>query len=403
MENLRSESHNPAAKRSAVRQITFRAVDRLRGPASFYLKSGLLLCSLAIPYASRADPGPDVKDVLKRTATAYQSLKSYQAEITIQTVDGSNVAENRYTETGSGASYRWEQEGAHRLVRVSDGKNEWTLNPGTNEYAKSASGSGDPGFIGQLAQIDQNVKDTEVADEELYTVNGASTKVYIVEVTRTSWPANAPAAAQSVTYSIDEKTFEVYKSITYTTGPTQIALYTLTQGNQPADESVFAFTPPASAKEVETLPAQPDPFKSILGTEAPDFMLKDAAGHSYDLHDFRGKVVVIDFVGSWCPPCLAQMPYMQQINDSYPPKDLEVFGLDIGEDAKQVNDLGLNSDFTFPLLLGGEPDVTARYFVDDYPTTYIIGRDDRIVFKATGTDNPGAFLAAVKAAVAKKN
>jgi thiol-disulfide isomerase/thioredoxin len=357
---------------------------------------------MALPNVSRA-AAPDATSVLKRTAAAYQALGSYQAQITIQTVDGPKVAERRFSETGSRVAYRCEENGQLGLLRVSDGHHEWTFDPASNEYADATSDGSARGFIGQLAQIDQNVKDAQVADEELFTVNGVPSKVYIVVVTRTSWPAESPADAQSVTYSIDEKTFEVYKAISYTNGPTQIALYSLTQRDQPVADSLFTFTPPAAAKQVASLAPRATTFTTILGIEAPDFNLKDVAGRSYHLHDLRGRVVVIDFVGSWCPPCLAQMPYLQQVYDAYPNNGLEVFGLDVGEDSKQVNEFGFNSAFTFPILLGAEPDVTAKYFVDDYPTTYIIGRDGRIVFKSTGTDNPGAFLAAIKAAVGKKN
>ncbi len=366
----------------------------------------LLACLFVAPALAQTENTPAMPpaaDVLKDVAAAYQSLKTYQAQVTIQSVDGTRVAEQRFTETGSGASFRREPLGPQGVLYISDGQNEVKFDRGTNEYAKLPSPASAPALLGQFAQIDQNVKDATVDGEEVYSAGDQQVNVYIVELTRTSWPAGSPAGAQSVTYSIDEKTSEVYKSVTYTNGATQIALYRITQRNQPAPNNSFSFTPPASAKEVASLPAETANYKSILGMQAPDFTLKDVNGKSYKLSDYRGKVVVIDFVGSWCPPCLAQTPYIQQIFDSYPEKDLMVFGLDVGEGAKQVSEFGFNAAFSFPLLLGVEPDVTAQYFVDDYPTTYVIGRDGQIAFKATGTDNPGGFLAAVKNAVAKKN
>lgn len=351
--------------------------------------------------ATDAPAVPDAKSILSRAASVYQNLKSYQAKITIQTVEGEKVAEQRFSETGSGNAYRCEETNRFGLSFISDGQTDWTLAGGTNLFTKATAGTTKV-CIGQLAQIDQNVKDASVDDQELYSINGTPVKTYIVEVTRTSWPAGSPVGAQSTTYTIDEQTFNVYKAITYTNTASQVALYTLTQGSETTTTSHPTFTPPTSAKEVSSLPTQPLNYSSIIGMQAPDFSLKDAAGHTYKLSDFKGKVVVLDFVGSWCPPCLAQMPYLQQENDSFPPNNLEVFGLDIGEDAKQVTDFGLNGAYSFPLLLGAEPDVTTAYFVADYPTTYIIDREGRIIFKATGTENPGGFLAAVKAAVARK-
>jgi thiol-disulfide isomerase/thioredoxin/outer membrane lipoprotein-sorting protein len=373
--------------------------------ASGCARAALLLCAFAAPHAARAD-GPDAPAILKRTAAAYQNLKSYRATITLQTVDGTNVAESHFTETGKGASFACADDDAAGLVRFSDGQSLLTLDRKTNEYTEgpvvTSSGLNPQSMIGQFAQIDQNVKDASVDGEELYGVNGSQVKVYVVEVARTAWPAASPAGAESVIYSIDENTLEVYKALTYTHGATQVALYSIEQRNQPVTGSGIVYGIPSSAKQVSSLPAETIAYKSMIGIEAPDFTLKDPSGKTYSLHDVRGRVLVIDFVASWCPTCLAQTPYIQQVFNLYPEKDLEVYGLDVGEDAKEVADLGFASAFSFPLLMGTEPGVTAKYFVDDYPTTYVIGRDGKIVFKATGTDNPGGFLAAVKAAVARK-
>jgi peroxiredoxin/outer membrane lipoprotein-sorting protein len=403
MGNLRSEIFS-----SAIRLRCFRATcqeGRLRrGGCATVIALGLLIycCGLGAP-KSRAADGPDGLAILKQSASAYQGLKSYRADITLQSIDGSNVAERKLTETGSGASLRSEDADPKGRLRVRDGRTEWTLDRATNEYTKTGATNAAAGMIAQLAQVDQNVKDASMDDEELYWRNGTPVKVYIVEVTRTSWPADAPASAQWVTYTIDEQTHEIYKAMTYTSGATEVALYTLTQRNESVPSAAFAFRPPASAKEVSSLPAEQFRYRSILGMEAPDFSLKTAAGRSYSLHDFRGKAVVIDFVASWCPPCLAQTPYIQQVNDAYSPNDLEVFALDVGESADQTNEFALNSNFTFPVLVGAEPDVTEKYFVGDYPTTYVIDRTGHIVFKATGTDNPGGFLAAVKSAIIGKD
>ncbi len=355
-----------------------------------------------IPRATRA-AGADAATILKQTAAVYQNLKSYQGNITIQNIDGTKIAERQFTEIGSGKWFRTEEADPRGITRVSDGHNEWRFDRAANEFTMSPATSSSIGIVGQLAKIDENVKEAAMDDEELYWPNGTPVKVYIIEVTRTSWPSGSPAGAQWVTYTIDEQTHEVYKAMAYTNGAVQVALYSLTERNQPISDSEFAFKEPVGAKQVSSLPPETPNYKSILGMAAPDFTLKNAAGKAYSLHDFKGKAVVIDFVGSWCPPCLAQTPYLQQVYDAYPPSDLEVIGLDVGEDAKQVGEFALNSNFTFPMLVGAEPDVTQKYFVGDYPTTYVIDRSGRIVFKATGTENPGGFLAAVKSAVDKKD
>lgn len=408
MKTLRSEMDSETHRVSSAKPIPCSHFLRIR--AAFFLAALALALVITGPLAAQETPTagppappsyPPAADILKSTAAAYGGLKSYQAQITVQTVDGTKAAEQHFTEIGSAGAYRLADQDSQGMLRVSDGHGVWTLDRRSNDYAKSASTSGGS-FIEQFAQIDQNIKDASVDDEELYTVNGTPVKVYIVEATRVAWPMISPTDAQSALYSIDEKTFEVYKSITYTNAATQVALYSITQRNQPVGSNEFSAGPPTAAKEVASLTLAAPAHKSIIGMAAPDFTLQDDKGKSYKLSDYRGKVVVIDFVGSWCPPCLAQMPYLQQVFDAYPEKDLMVFGLDVGEDQKEVDEFGFNAAFSFPLLLGAEPTVTQPYFVDDYPITYIIDRTGHIVFKATGTDNPGGFLSALKAEIAKK-
>lgn len=409
MKTLRSETDSETHEVSSAKRVSRSYFPRAFG-AFFLIAVTLALVIAPLPAQETPAPTsgppapptyPPAADVLKNTAAVYNGLKSYQAQIIVQTVDGTNAAEQHFTETGSAAAYRLTDQDPQGMLRISDGHSVWTLDRRSNEYAKATAANGGGSFIQQFEQIDQNIKDATVDDEELYTVSGTPTKVYIVEVTRTSWPMVSPADAQSALYSIDEKTFEVYKSIIYTNAATQVALYSITKRNQPVASNDFS-APPASVKEVSSLTSAAPAYKSIIGMAAPDFTLQDDKGKSYKLGDYRGKVVVIDFIGSWCPPCLAQMPYLQQVFDAYPEKDLMVFGLDVGEDQKQVDELGFNAAFSFPLLLGAEPTVTQPYFVDDYPITYIIDRTGHIVFKATGTDNPGGFLSALKAEIAKK-
>ena len=141
----------------------------------------------------------------------------------------------------------------------------------------------------------------------------------------------------------------------------------------------------------------------LIGTEAPDFTLKDPAGRVVHLRDLRGKVVLIDFWASQCPSSRAEMPYLQQLHDQYGEKGLAVLGLDIGEDASQVNEFATDSAYTFPLLVGADPDLLAKYSVAVYPMTFVIDRNGKIIFAGSPTDEPGAILRSVRAAVAKNN
>src|SRR5208337_4684788 len=100
---------------------------------------------------------------------------------------------------------------------------------------------------------------------------------------------------------------------------------------------------------------------SLVGAQAPDFALKDAAGRTIRLNDLRGKVVIVDFWATWCGPCRAVMPELQKMHTDLAGKGLTILGLDVGEDSDTVTQFAHKFGYTFTLLLDAEPDVTTRY------------------------------------------
>ncbi len=134
--------------------------------------------------------------------------------------------------------------------------------------------------------------------------------------------------------------------------------------------------------------------------EAPDFTLSDPAGmRTSDLRDLRGKVIVVDFWATWCGPCRALMPHIQKMHEQLASKGLIILGLDVGEDAATVAKFAEKQSYTFRLLLDAEPEVTSRYFVQAYPTTFVIDRAGRIAYRDAGSGKPTDLQAAVEKAL----
>jgi len=228
-------------------------------------------------------------------------------------------------------------------------------------------------------QVDEHVKDAEISREERYIEQGKPVAIVIVRVVRDQWPEGTLAGAQFAMYRIGKQTYQVYKVSTYAASATEIDLY---EGGAPAAT--------AEGSEAEA---------SMIGMEAPDFTLADTSGKLVHLEDLRGKVVVVDFWATWCGPCRALMPQIQKMHEQWASKGLVVRGLDVGEEAGQVTKSAKKNSYTFRLLLDAEPEVTSRYFVQAYPTTFVIDSAGRIVLRDTGSPNADELKAAVRKAL----
>jgi len=122
------------------------------------------------------------------------------------------------------------------------------------------------------------------------------------------------------------------------------------------------------------------------GQAAPNFTLKDAQGKDVSLRDFKGKVVVLDFWGTWCGPCQMAMPAIQKVHEKYRDKGVVVIGISCREKAgadpaKMMRDKGCD----YGLLLNGEK-ITSDWHVPGYPTLYVIDQQGRIAHAELGFD-----------------
>jgi thiol-disulfide isomerase/thioredoxin len=120
-------------------------------------------------------------------------------------------------------------------------------------------------------------------------------------------------------------------------------------------------------------------------SEAPNFSLKTAKGETIELQDFQGKVVVINFWASWCPPCRAEIPGLQEVYRKYRPKGLEIVGISLDRDGwKAVSPLVRDMNIEYPVVLGDNDVANAYGGIRAIPTTIIVDRDGKIVDRVTG-------------------
>ena len=121
----------------------------------------------------------------------------------------------------------------------------------------------------------------------------------------------------------------------------------------------------------------------------PTLALKDLRGRTVRLESFRGKVVLLNFWATWCPPCRAEVPDLIALQKEHGAKGLQVVGVTCppytrAEVAKFVKD----QKITYPILLGKEGLASQLTGTDVLPTTLVLDREGRVHAKIEGILTP---------------
>lgn len=155
---------------------------------------------------------------------------------------------------------------------------------------------------------------------------------------------------------------------------------------------------PAAKEQDEEEPKPPVP----LGKRAPNFTVKTLTGNKRSLTDFRGKVVLIDFWATWCPPCRKGLPETQALAKSYADKGLAVLAIS-DEDAKTVAPFIKSNHYTFPTYLDTDSKMSTRYKIEAIPTVVILDKTGHLVAYMVGLQDPADIRAKLKKAGLKLN
>lgn len=121
------------------------------------------------------------------------------------------------------------------------------------------------------------------------------------------------------------------------------------------------------------------------GNPAPDFTLRDLAGREVRLADLRGKVVLVNFWATWCPPCREEIPSMVGLNRAMAGKPFQMLAVSIDEGGKQAVEAYLaKAGAALPVLLDTEKKIGKRYGITGVPETFVIDRQGVILKKVVG-------------------
>jgi cytochrome c biogenesis protein CcmG/thiol:disulfide interchange protein DsbE len=120
----------------------------------------------------------------------------------------------------------------------------------------------------------------------------------------------------------------------------------------------------------------------LLNKPAPDFTLPvvvgGAPGARQRLSDLRGKIVILDFWATWCPPCDIQAPILDRVARNHP-EDVVVLGINVGEPPEVMKRHVVQKGLSYPMLADLEGEVQGLYGAGTLPTLVIVDRDGKVV------------------------
>ena len=123
------------------------------------------------------------------------------------------------------------------------------------------------------------------------------------------------------------------------------------------------------------------------GNVAPDFTLQDLSGKDIKLSDYKGKVVLLDFWATWCPPCRASIPGLEKIHKAYKDKGLVILAVSLDQgDWDSVKSFTTDYGITYIVLRGTE-DVSEKYQVRTIPMLLVLDKEGRIQKRYLGFGN----------------
>ncbi|GEM_PF-603418 len=175
--------------------------------------------------------------------------------------------------------------------------------------------------------------------------------------------------------------------------------------NDKSDESQVETSEAATTQDTGTESASnTETAKDSGATEtekayANDFTLLDLEGNEVSLHDFEGKIVVLNFWATWCPPCRAEIPDFVDTYNAYKDKGVQFLGVS-DDDVKSLIDFTKEYKINYPTLLDGSKDsIMGKWGITAIPTTFVLNGSGEVFFNQVGMMTKDMLIKAIDAAL----
>jgi thiol-disulfide isomerase/thioredoxin len=192
--------------------------------------------------------------------------------------------------------------------------------------------------------------------------NAAPVYVKLLQgVTGLFYSSDESAATEAALFDLPVDISRHLRLLTHTSTPlTALPLpKTITAANKKLDSKLVAFTG-------NSLPPRLD--------------LPDIAGKHYLRADYRGKVTVVNFWATWCPPCVEEIPSFNRLSSNMRGEKFELISINYSEEPERIRNFLQQVKVEFPVLVDTGGSVAAQWHVYVFPSTFVIGPDGKIQY-----------------------
>lgn len=127
-------------------------------------------------------------------------------------------------------------------------------------------------------------------------------------------------------------------------------------------------------------------FSLTTGQPAANFTLPDLrdTNTQQQLSQYRGKVVLVDFWAAWCGPCRKSMPMLEELYQKHKDSGFTILAISLDDSIQTATRFASQFQTTYPLLIDSQADIADLYQVIGMPTSYLIDRDGKVIWKHQG-------------------
>lgn len=168
--------------------------------------------------------------------------------------------------------------------------------------------------------------------------------------------------------------------------------------------SLDGCTPPEPSAAPPRLPAT-ETVQQAQGPRptAPSWSLQDLDGQTHQLEDFRGRIILLNFWATWCPPCREEIPEIVELYNAYRDRGVTAIGIAMESGSRRAL-LSFVEGFriTYPILIG-DLTVAQRYRVSGVPTSFLLDREGRVAKRWLGPYTKEDFAAVIETVLAEES